>query len=615
MAVIGGGGVNDIYTDSTAVISTSSVVAGESLKLNSDGKLLPLKHQIISDAERDAADIRQGSTEINYYNTAANNQLGNPVLPDGRSIYMLTYSGGGAYAVVLEKDGKTRAGTTYTTVATSGNTANNVFTFWQVGETDDYYQVGFAMRTYHSNTYYYQKLYILTVAKASNAITNYAMPTADYMNYVYPGSYPSTWSRLLISNRDVNNWHTCRDNAISLFAAPKNNYVQIYRFTATALQSNGNFWGAGGTDYEELAHYAGSTSAPHALSIVKIDDANGIFLVMHETVSGTQTLTKLVVSSSAQITTSTVATMDSSYSGLNSAMTRASTVMVGSGTGSNNLFFMRQYDNTTLRVQPCTYNSSTDALTWGTYASLDTPSVSGSQVTFYTTPLPQYREKWTYSLAEKKVYFCYMNASTNSGLVLDTQNSTLKVANINQELASTSSHDINITASKDGTALAQLPVNPTFISYFQPWGVDTSALITSNAAAIALEAGVFGETIDVSLVNGITSSSSDLPSTYYLKQNDLFFPYTVYIDGVVTAAAGAASVIKSIQRGTIYFPNYTDPVSATISEVDINKSFCVGSEQDSGARIFLANGTTVTADRYNAALTGRTIGWEVVEYV
>ena len=337
---------------------------------------------------------------------------------------------------------------------------------------------------------------------------------------------------------------------------------------------------------------------------------------MHETVSGTQTLTKLVVSSSAQITSSTVATINSSYSGLNSAMTRVSTAMVGSGTGSNNLCFMRNYDLTTLQVQPCTYNSSTDALTWGTYVSLDTPSAGGTQAAFNAVNLPYYREKWTYSPATKKVYFPFMGANTAEGLVLDTQNSTLKIANLHGELSDSAAHDINITASKDGTSLVQMQSNPALISRFQPWGVDTGELVTSNAAAVALEAGVLGETIDISLLNGITSNSSDLPSTYYLKKNDLFFPYTVYVDGVVTAAAGASSVIKSIQRGTIYFPNSTDPLSATISKVDINKSFCIGSEQDSTARIFLANGTTVTADRYNAAGgTSRIIGWEVVEYV
>jgi hypothetical protein len=620
MAVIGRGGVNDIYTDSTGIIGTSSIVAGESLKLNADAKLLPVKHSL-GGGERDVENIRQGSTETTYYNTAATSQFGNPVLPDGRSLYIQTYSGGNAYCVVLDKDGTTRAGTTYTLLSQTGNTASNQFTFWQVGETASYYQMGLAYRSYHSNTYYYQKLFLITVAKASNAITNYAMATADYMNYVYPGSYPYNWHRLLISNRDVNNWHTCRDNAISLFAAPKNNYVQIYRFTATAFQSNGNFHSAGGTDYEELAHYASSTSAPYSLNIVKIDDANGIFLVMHETVSGTQTLTKLVVSSSAQITSSTVATIDSSYSGLNSAFSRVDTAMVGSGTGSNNLCFIRHYDTTTLQVQPCTYNSSTDALTWGTYVSLDTPSAGGIQATWYTTILPNYREKWTYSPATKKVYFSHMAVDKTEGLVLDTQNSTLKIANLHGELSNSTASDINITASKDGTSLVQMQTNPSLMAHFQPWGVDTGELVTTNASAIALEAGVLGETIDISLLNGITSNSTDLPSTYYLKKNDLFFPYTVYIDGTVAATAGAASVIKSIQRGKNSISNNSS-ATITIEEVDLDKTlFVIGGSSaygnTQGTALYLDD---VTATSFKLKGTGYYTGsgtgsWEVIEYV
>ena len=619
MAVIGGsgGGVNDIYTDSTATVGTGSVVSGESLKLDSTGQVLPLKYQKIANAERAQADI-QNST---YYNTSATNQYGNPVLPDGRSIYILTYSGGDAWAVLLKKDGLTRDGTTYALLDQNGNTATNQFIVWQVGETDDYYQVGIAYRSYYSSyTYVYQRIFLITVAKASNAMTTYSMPTTYFLNAAYT-SY-SNWQRRFSSDRDVNNWQTCRgphsatnSGAIHLFATPYTTEFN-YRFTAFATQDNGNFWSGGGTDYEDLAH----VSMNYAIDIVKIDDANGIFLVLHETVAGTMTLTKLVVSSGAAITASTVATINSSYSGLNSNINRTQVSMVGHGAGSNNLCFFDLANTTTLRVQPCTYNSSTDALTWGTYVSLDTPTAAGVQTAWSGTYRKQYRNRWTYSQAHKKVYFGDISANYGNGLVLDTQNSTLKIANLDPELPDTTSTTANVVASKDGTELTLISENPSAkLTVIYPWGVDTGELVTSNAAAIALEAGVLGETIDISLLNGVTSNSSDLPATYYLKKNNLFFPYTVYVDGAATAAAGTPSVIKSIQRGETYLSNNTATV--TIAEVDLSKTFFVvagGTNYNNtggySTKLRVLSSTSIMLLGTGASTAAGYASWEAIEY-
>lgn len=620
MAVIGSsGGVNDIYTDSTAVIGASSVIAGASLNLDSTGQVLPLSHQKIANAPRVQEDIQNSS----YYNVSATSQYGNPVLPDGRSIYILTYSAGDAWAVLLEDDGFTRAGTTYATLDQSGNTATNQFTFWQVGETDDYYQVGIAYRSYYSNyTYVYQKVFMVTVAKASNSLAVYSMPTSYYTTANYTSA--TNWNYRFASSRDVNNWHTCRhphsasnSGGIHLFATPYTTEYN-YRFTAFATQDNGNFWSGGGTDYEDLGH----VYATHGIDIVKIDDANGIFLVLHETVSGTQTLTKLVVGADASITASTIATIDSSYSGLNSNMDRRQVSMVGHGTGSKNLFFFDHYDSYKLEVQPCTYNSSTDALTWGTYAELDTPTVGGVQTQWSGTYRKNDKQRWSYSIANKKVYFTNMVANKGNGLVLDTQNSTLKVANLGQELSEITSTTTCLTASKDGTELILLGENPRYwLSVVLPWGIDTGELITNNAAAIALEAGVLGETIDISLINGITSDSTDLPATYYLKKNDLFFPYTVYIDGAATAAAGATSVIKSVQRGSTYLGTANNAVTVNIEEVDLDKTLFViaggtnYSNYGNSCYITVESSTSFivkSPGQYQGTGYG---SWEVIEYV
>ncbi len=611
----GGGGVNDIYTDSTGTVGTASVAAGDNLKLDSTGQLLPEEFRSIANVNRNATLINAGTST--YYNTAANSQSGNPVLPDGRSLYCLTYSGGGVNVVVLETDGKTRAGTTYVTLtANYMNTGNTQFTFYQIGENSTYYLVGLAWRSYY-NTYtsLVQGMWLIRVEKANNNIGAEKMNDAAHnWSVTTATSYWNTW---LIDLKDVDIWHTCHSGTVSLSAAPKGSNI-IYRFTAYGIQSNGTF-NTSQTDYEDLAHGYSSTATSiyYALDIVKIDDTNGIFLVLHETANGTQTLTKLVVSSTAQITASTIATIDSSYSGLNAAISRVQVSMVGAGTGTDNLCFFAQPSTTSMGVQRCSYNSSTDALTWGNYALLDSPTVGGVR-TEAGIARKQYRQLWAYSEANHKIYFANMTANKGYGWVLDIINLTLKSANLMQETSSTSAAIMLNTSAPSGDEIVMVSNNPTNLTKVAPYGVDTGALVTTSVSAIAREAGVSGETIDVSLVGGITSAS-DLPATKFLKKQDLFFPYTIFVDGSAVAGGVASSVIKRIQGGRAYINNNT--VTITHDEVDLTKSsFSVygGTNYNNafGAPAYIEPiSSTQFYIKTNSTTAAGYCYWEVVEYV
>ncbi len=209
-----------------------------------------------------------------------------------------------------------------------------------------------------------------------------------------------------------------------------------------------------------------------------------------------------------------------------------------------------------------------------------------------------------------------MTTNKGNGWVLDTENLTLSVANLFPELDAPSS-DVILSVSTSGTEVIMLPTNPSKLTTLNPFGIDGGQLITSNISAVAHEAGVLGETINVSLIGGITSAS-DLPSTHYLKKNDLFFPYTVYVDGEATAAA-ETSIIKSVQRGYAYIN--TNTVTITFDAVDLAKSSfsafggtnynnAIGApayiQPISSTQFYLKTNST-TANGY--------CYWEVVEYV
>ena len=85
--------------------------------------------------------------------------------------------------------------------------------------------------------------------------------------------------------------------------------------------------------------------------------------------------------------------------------------------------------------------------------------------------------------------------------------------------------------------------------------------------------------------------------------------------------ATIGGIIKSIQRGTISISGATSN-TATISSVDTTKSVLrhLGQSTSSSsytdralARIYLTNGTTITADR-GSSTNSTTVSYEVVEY-
>jgi hypothetical protein len=84
--------------------------------------------------------------------------------------------------------------------------------------------------------------------------------------------------------------------------------------------------------------------------------------------------------------------------------------------------------------------------------------------------------------------------------------------------------------------------------------------------------------------------------------------------------------IKSVQRGTITISPSVSSATATVTSVDVNKSLLTHLGQSgyysssstqgiSNVRLFLSNGTTITATTYlNPNVVNYVVSYELVEY-
>lgn len=112
-----------------------------------------------------------------------------------------------------------------------------------------------------------------------------------------------------------------------------------------------------------------------------------------------------------------------------------------------------------------------------------------------------------------------------------------------------------------------------------------------------------------------------------MAQNSLDLAKESSVQEILAKASPTGSVVKSIQRGVINITGDVKTGTATITEVDPNKSVILfggsvgdgdGGNGDSGnwdARLDLTSSTVVTATiYYSYSYTNTTVSWQVVEF-
>ena len=621
MAVLGSGSaVKDVYTDSTLEVGVRSVTSGSIFKADSEGRIVPRDPILTKEVGRTLADY----AEVNYTNPSSTG-WGNFTLPDGRVLIPLNHLTVAAWKVIIcASDGITRLGTNELSITPPNSNVSpdaGGIVLTQLGESSDgtKWIVAYGCKGYYSNGYNYAEAGFIWVSKTDNTMgfgTEYTSQGAPSWPYAgSPGQYAG------FTDKNIYDRHVCRGSTV--FA----NFVQTSTTTASTTYTLSTRL-IGGTYGVTLSGTTYTTTFVHvpyqtSLAIIPIDDANGIFLVGHETVTGTYVLTKVEIASDAQITTTVVATMDAAYTDFDTAISRSNVLLAGYGDAgaSPNLCFFEPASNTSIRLQTCTYDSSDDSLTWGTYQLVDFPENNA----LYSYGLIRLnRSTWVYSPHYRSIYICYPSTDLptgGTGVALNIDTGVISPADLIHSEGTT--YTQGVTISPDGTEIMTYrPHQNTRYRRAHISGVDHGLLVTSSSVAVALEDKVFGDTINVALEKG-AASQSVLPATTFFAKENLYWPYVLYNEdgSEIPQSVADANIIKSIQRGATT-NSAVYQVNVTINAVDMNKSF-ISSSTTSGtynnteARLASVQLTTPTNLLFQGgSSTGSiTTAWEVIEYV
>jgi hypothetical protein len=263
---------------------------------------------------------------------------------------------------------------------------------------------------------------------------------------------------------------------------------------------------------------------------------------------------------------------------------------------------------------------------------LSTPRVLGAKNhAFWLATIEDLRHTWTYSPAYKTIYinFPHSDGLHGEGVAFNIDAMTISAARLG--IADIPPYTQSVYAVNQGTRLAIQPdAHAGAYALHHVAAVDTGLLVTASRSAVALEAGVIGDIINVALVDGVTFTEA-LPASFYLEKEGYYFQYQAYEDsgGIIESGSiPAARTIKTIQRGIITFTSTINERTVSINRVERDKStyavyggatyslqssFISGHGASPWIEVLSDSSIKIVVSANPAAQGSAT--WEVVEYV
>ena len=610
----GGGGANIPYKGSTAEVTYLPVAQGSYQNLDAAGKIIPTKGFIAETNYFSQTALALASASFGYYrtNTPFAGGRSEGVMPNGKSLvtsfgYTGSTSGTAALIYVLDTDGSLL---TYSNPFGTNNQhySYNSWSTQYLGEDSQYYLFSCFIQGTISGSSGYQRSLLVKVNKVTNAIG------------VNQTTSNSLGSGTLAGRSD--------DSAPRLFTA-RNQAVWCAEYVSTsASTTNVTITVSSGTvNTNFVSASAGTTTTFTSIysatnvSLTKYDDGSGNFLLMYCTGTGSLVFKKILVAADGTHTVT-----DLSVSGLSLGTTVATQihaqrcVLQESEVLGKYLLFSNPYIYQA-NYQKISYNGT--AVTAGGFQKYNTATTNAADYFFRysgsSTPGLRAAGQIFYQYAEDAVYVAPIGTHANwssyvtgakwilgSGDVSDTAvtttvfNEVARPGDTSESLLSRASNGI-ISSKINYNNASSAYIKAASDRIFYPLG------ITKEQVAYVRQAGDVGDTVNISLVEGITSSDT-LSSTYFLNKEDFYYALS-------SITGSGASVIKSIQRGTNYFGADN---SITIATVDVNKSFinyhswANANYQPSTGQLTLTNSTTLT---YDWVASANYVQWEVIEYV
>jgi hypothetical protein len=599
------GGANIPYKGSTAEVTYQPVAQGSYQHLDSEGNIVPSTGIIadtaaVSQSSIGIANGFAGRRTIDvYYGGRAENTM-----PNGNSLLVsVAYDNGTASAWALTLVDSEGVPLTYYKPYTPNSLVNyNGWSTQYLGEDSQYYLFSVFLTGYYQNGYQYS--IIVKVAKSDNAITS---------NQV-TGYAHSSNNQAQMTQRSAPRLYLARDKSVycqeymSAYSSSTSQTITIATGTvnssySTSLQQNSTF-----TVYK-----------PTNVSLTKYDDGSGNFLLMYATGTGSLVFKKISVAANGSHTVTDVTPTGLSLGTNDASQLRPDRSSLLESEVAGKYIFVFVPEVWQANYQKLSYDGTTvTASGFQKYEVGNTQSVNYFFSYTGSALLNLYSSgQWIYRYAEDKMYL--FPAATHVNWASNTEGAvwTLGTGNVvNTAVKTNLFSDFSSSVSR----LISIAEN-NIVSSITGWNASTETFLkastsqlfsalasTKEKVAYVRQAGDVGDTVNISLIEGITSSDT-LSLTYFLNKEDFYYPLSSI------SSSTNDSVIKSIQRGNNTF---TTDGEITIAAVDISKSFINyhawsnSTYNPNHGQLSLINSTTLS---FNVFAGTNYVQWEVIEYV
>ena len=599
-----GGGANIPYKGSTAEVTYLPVAQGTYQNLDSAGNIVPASSVVtdigaISQFTIATANGWTTSRAANYYEGGrAENTM-----PNGNSLFIsIGYDSATSNSIIFTVLDSAGSPLSYYEPYSTNNWTN--YAAWStqyIGEDSQYYLFSVFLTGRYSDGNQYSL--IVKVAKSDYAITaNQVTTTASSNNTQAQETERSAPRQYLARDKSV----YCAE-FVSAVSSASSQTITISTGTVNSSYAPSQVTTSTFTIYENLN-----------VSLTKYDDGSGNFLLMYSTGTTSLVFKKILVAANGSHTVTDVTPTGLSLGTTASSQLRPNYAGLLESEVAGKYLLAVTDQKYQANYQKLSYNGT--AVTASGFQKYE---VGDQQVVNYiffsqNNNFAQLYNmgQWFYRYAEDKMYLApratniawsnYLKGAVwtlGSGNVVNTAVETDIFSDF------TTSSTRLVSTANNGFVSSTLGYSSITLTYLmattsQIW---STLGITKAQVAYVRQAGDVGDTVNISLVEGITSSDT-LSSTYFLSKGDFYYP----LDSILS---GGPSTIKSIQRGTNTF---SADGTITIDAVDINKSF-INYERWSTATynpntglLTLLNPTTLSFDWYSGTTY---VGWEVIEYV
>tara|TARA_R110002153_G_scaffold90532_2_gene221075 strand:+ start:4543 stop:6567 length:2025 start_codon:yes stop_codon:yes gene_type:complete len=566
-----GGGANIPYKGSTAEVSYLPVTQGSYYNLDSTGKLTPADSVLCSTRELDQDGLAQanGGTGSNnaspFYNGTYEGQM-----PNGNVLYafqsVINNYSMGISLVVLDEQGLqlTYAPLLFDTLHYTGN----LYNIRSAGEDSSHYIFTvFTKGQSSSNNDGRVRGYTVTVRKSDNVITVITHSALAYSGF-------NTSAKLSTLNTFGGIMDLARDKsvycaiAVDVVTAYNNCDIEITTGTVSATYANIGNNRTNITDIYRLG----------SIQLIKYDDSSANFLLIYQVATGNTTtgftIKKVLVAADGSHTVTDIT---------------PSGVTQGNGTGQlhaehSHIYKSEQIgkylwacvtNTTEARYQKLSYDGST--ITAGSYQQYLAPSTGSADRLFRSSGSgfagsSQNSGSLIYRYTEDKIYIAPKVTNENWSNYQKGAVWTLGSGSVQGTAVQTDLFDLFIKQAASTATLICISdygiiterytaTDPSYVIGQTQQVFDTNP-ITTDKIAYARQSGAVGATVDISLIEGITSSDT-LSSSYFLSKEDMYYPFSIaekqapsfgYLKPTVFAYQSiSSSVINAVNVGSAAF--------------------------------------------------------------